>query len=123
MMARPKGKRDEAEIKSAIEEFMAGEKLTDIAERRGVSQPTISYWLRKWGTHYFPAQFKLRKQGRRMATEPTARDKKIMKAIASGRTFGEVAKKHGISRTRVAAICETWASRGYRVKIVDETSG
>jgi hypothetical protein len=119
MMARPKGKRDVAEIKSAIEECMAGATLTSIAERRGVSQPTISYWLHKWGKVYYPT-FKLRKQGRRQAVVPTKRDQRILKAIASGRTFGEVANKHRISRTRVASICKTWADRAYKVPVTPE---
>ena len=37
MMARPKGKRDFEQIRSAIDEFMAGEKPVDIGERRGAS--------------------------------------------------------------------------------------
>lgn len=114
-MARPKGKRDFEQIKSAIEEFMAGEKLVDIGERRGVSQPTVSYWLRKWGPKLHPTTFQLRKQGRRKDIEPNKRDQKIIKMIVTGRTFGEVAKKYSISRTRVRAICATWRERGYQV--------
>lgn len=120
-MARPKGKRDFEQIRTAIDEFMAGEKLVDIGDRRGVSQPTVSYWLRKWGPKLHPTTFKLRKQGRRKETEPNKRDQKIIKMIVTGKTFGEIAKKFGISRTRVAAIGTTWRNRGYQLP-VDQTA-
>lgn len=122
MMARPKGVRDFEQIRSAIDEFMAGEKLTDIGERRGVSQPTVSYWLRKWGLKLYPTTFRLRKQGRRKDTVPNRRDQKIIKMIVTGRTFGEVAKKYGISRTRVAAIVATWGERGYKVPVAESAA-
>jgi transposase len=115
MMARPKGKRPEAEIRSAIEEFMAGEKLNAIADRYGVRQPTVSYWIHKWGEAFFPGQFKLRKQGRRKDLAPNKRDQNIMRMVVEGKSSGQIAMKYAISRTRVAAICKTWGSRGYKV--------
>lgn len=116
MMSRPKGKRDPAVLRAAIKSFMAGEKLVDIAARHRVKQPSVSYWLRKYGPKFYPKTFKLRKQGRRMATEPCDRDKEIMRLVVTeGKKCAEVSRTYGITRSRVVGIVKTWVDRGYKV--------
>lgn len=116
MMARPNGRRDEAVIKTAIDRFMRGDKLDDIAETAGVKQPTVSYWLRKHGLKLYGKGFRLRKQGRRKATQPNSRDKDIMKKLAAGMPTTVLADDYGLSRTRIAAICNTWIARDYKAE-------
>lgn len=115
MTTKPKAKRPEADIRSAIVEYMAGEKLKAIAGRHGVHQATVSGWARKWGDAFYPGQCKLRTQGRRKDVFPNKRDQKIMKMLLEGRTLRKIAMKYGISRARVAAIYKTWHDRGYEV--------
>jgi transposase-like protein len=111
-LARPTGKRDENEIKEAIQSFLDGEKTEAIADKHGVTQPTISYWLHKHGKRLFGDKFKLRKPGRPPMAKPSRRDKEILSMRADGRTMSYIAGEFGITRSRVSKIIETWKGRG-----------
>ena len=73
MMARPKGKRRPMkEIAQAVKMYVRGDLMTDIASRFGVTQPTVSYWVRRYGDKFSPRKFKLRTQGRHTIKEPNS---------------------------------------------------
>jgi len=95
MMSRPPGHRDQTEIRQCIEEFAHGAKQKDLAEKFGVSQPTISYWIRTFGDAIMGKKFKFRKQGRPKLKEPSQRDKDILKSVAAGTKYGDVAAHYG----------------------------
>jgi hypothetical protein len=114
MMSRPPGHRDEIEIRQCIEEFAHGAKQKALAEKFGVKQPTISYWLHRFGKKFMGPKFRVRKQGRPKLPEPSARDKEIIAKCAAGLSFSDAATEYGITPTRVCAICNLWVRRGYR---------
>lgn len=115
MMSRPPGHRDETEIRQCIEEFAHGAKQKDLAEKFGVSQPTISYWITTFGEKFMGKKFKFRKQGRPQLKEPSQRDKDILVAVAKGEKYSDIAIRYGITSARVWSVCNTWVGRGYRV--------
>ena len=115
MMSRPPGHRDQTEIRQCIEEFAHGAKQKDLADKFGVSQPTISYWISTFGEAVMGKKCKFRKQGRPKLKEPSQRDKDILVSVASGEKYGDVAARYGITHARVWSICNTWVKRGYRV--------
>lgn len=114
MMARPTGHRDEAEIRQCIEEFAQGAKQKDLATKYGVRQPTISYWVRAYGKKVMGTKFRFRSQGRPKLSQPSDRDKEILRLVAEGSRYSDIARKFGISDSRVGAICDLWVKRDYR---------
>jgi len=65
------------------------------------------------------------KRGRKMRTQPTERDKNILKQIAEGMTLTELAKYWGVSRQRIHQIRNRWSYgryKGYKPShVVEET--
>ena len=65
------------------------------------------------------------KRGRKMRTQPTERDKNILKQIAEGKSLTELAKYWGVSRQRIHQISKRWSYgryKGYKASIaVEET--
>ena len=65
------------------------------------------------------------KTGRKMRTQPTERDKNILKQIAEGMTLTELAKYWGVSRQRIHQIRNRWSYgryKGYKPSnVVEET--
>jgi len=117
MMARPKGKpRAMKDIRQAVEMYIAGEKMDDIAEKFGVTQPTVSYWMKRHGKSLGHDRYiqSIRKQGRRQDAEPSERDQEIVCKALMGVPAAQIAKNKGITRARASYIFKTWVSRGYR---------
>ena len=102
------------QIRQCIEEFAHGATQKSLAEKFGVKQPTVSYWVHAFGTQVLGPKFKARKQGRPQLKEPNARDKKILARVAAGERYSDLAKVFGISSARIGSICTLWVSRGYR---------
>ena len=65
------------------------------------------------------------KTGRKMRTQPTERDKSILKQIAEGKTLTELGKYWGVSRQRIHQIRNRWSYgryKGYKPShVVEET--
>lgn len=116
MMARPKGKpRAMRDIRQAVEMYIAGAKMTDIAAKFGVKQPTVSYWVRRHGVSLGSKRYvaSIRKQGRRQDKVPNDRDKEIMFRAMMGVPASHLAAEKGITRARASFIVKTWLKRGY----------
>lgn len=116
MMARPKGKpRAMADINTAVEMYTAGDRMTDIADRFGVTQPTVSYWMQRYGLAIGGRSFvrSKRKQGRRPDVVPNERDQEIMLWASLGMPASHIAQRVGITRARASYIIKTWSKRGY----------
>lgn len=116
MMARPKGKPRAAEdIRKAVEMYIAGDKMNDIAAPFGVTQPTVSYWMKRHGKRIGKKRFidAQRKQGRRQDEEPNDRDKEIVYLASLGVPASHLALQNGVSRARASYIIKTWLGRGY----------
>ncbi len=65
----------------------------------------------------------LLKRGRKMRTQPTERDKQILKQIAEGMGLTELGKYWKISKQRVHQIRERWSYgryKGYKPSLVVE---
>ena len=65
----------------------------------------------------------LMKRGRKMRTQPTERDKNILKQITEGKSLTELAKYWGVSRQRIHQIRNRWSYcryKGYKPSIVVE---
>ena len=63
------------------------------------------------------------KTGRKMRTQPTERDKNILKQIAEGMSLTEIGKYWGVSRQRIHQIRNRWSYgryKGYKPSIVVE---
>ena len=63
------------------------------------------------------------KRGRKMRTQPTERDKNILKQITEGKSLTELAKYWGVSRQRIHQIRNRWSYgryKGYKPYIVVE---
>jgi uncharacterized protein YjcR len=114
MMARPPGHRDDKEVRQCIEEYAHGAKQKDLADKFGVTQPTISYWISTFGAQVMGEKFKFRQQGRPQKKEPSDRDKAIIAAVAQGAKYADLSEMYGITPTRIGAICTLWVGRGYR---------
>lgn len=116
MMARPKGKpRQMRDIRKAIEMYIGGTRMRDIAAKFHVTQPTVTYWCKRHGETMFPGKYMtaVRKQGRRAEAEPNDRDKDIIFKAAAGVPVIKQAKDLNISRARASFIVKTWIERGY----------
>ena len=117
-MARPRGKnRSKEEVRAAVLRYMAGDKVEAIANDMGVAQPTISYWMKKYGKLFGDAEgqkFKRRGRGRRMAEEPCDRDKEILNLYACGVPPAHLARVYGVKRQRAWSIIQAWLARGYQ---------
>ena len=117
MMARPKGKpRARKDIRQAVKMYIDGVKMTEIATKFGVTQPTISYWVKRHGKsisgeRYLKAR---RKQGRRQDEAPNERDKEIILKIMLGVPAAHIADQNGLSRARASFIVKTWTNRSYK---------
>ena len=65
------------------------------------------------------------KAGRKMRTQPTERDKNILKQITEGKSLTELAKYWGVSRQRIHQIRNRWSYgryKGYKPShVVEET--
>ena len=70
MMARPKTKRDTKEVAEAVRAYAAGMPVAQIAREHGVQPPTISYWMKKWGSRFGGENFEVRLRGRHRDKEP-----------------------------------------------------
>jgi transposase len=103
------------DVKAALESYIAGEKMTVIAARYGVTQPTVSYWVKRHGKSMAGKRYLMskRKQGRRRDTEPNERDKKIILFALLGVPVVRIANAYGVSRSRANFIIATWDERGY----------
>lgn len=118
MMARPAGKpRAMADIREAITMYKANVKVADIAEKFGVTQPTISYWVRRHGSSIGGKSFKVRKQGRRKNDAPCARDAEIMQMAGMGVPQVVLARILAVTRSRVSYIVKTWTKRGFQPEV------
>lgn len=117
MMARPKGKpRAMKDIRQAVKMYIDGVKMDDIAAKFHVTQPTVSYWMKRHGEDIGKGDFiqAQRKQGRRAETAPNERDAKIMTLVALGVPAAKVGQDHGLARQRAWFIVKTWTDRGYK---------
>jgi len=110
---RPKGNRPREQIIAAVTAYVGGELMDDIAARFGVTQPTVSYWVNKYGQECGGAKFVRRKQGRRAEVAPDQRDMRILFKAINGSSFAAIGREHGISRARVAYIVKTWRQRSF----------
>ena len=67
----------------------------------------------------------LMKRGRKMRTQPTERDKNILKQLAEGKKLTELAKYWAISKQRISQIRKRWSYgryKGYKPsQVVEET--
>ena len=64
-----------------------------------------------------------KKRGRKMRTQPTERDKQILKELSQGKTLTELANYWGVSRQRIHQIRNRWSYgryKGYKPSIVVE---
>lgn len=115
MMARPRGpKRSKKVIAEAVKRYMANEPVDDIAKDIGVTQPTVSYWMKRYGKLFGNRRFRLRTQGRRKNLEPCDRDKQILFLHSLGVPAAKIAREYGFkSRARASFIIKTWRERGY----------
>lgn len=114
MMARPPGShRSKAVIQEAVKRYMSDELVETIASDVGVTQPTISYWMRRYGKDMGGTGFKRRSRGRRLAEVPTGRDQDIISLRDCGVPIRFIGKMFGLARQRVNFIVKTWAERGY----------
>jgi len=117
MMARPKGKpRPMKDLKQAVEMYIAGIKMTEIAAKFGVTQPTVSYWVKRHGNtlgkdRYWKA---VRKQGRRQDKVPSDRDRDIVMKALMGMPVSHIGVAMGMTRQRSSYIVKTWLERGYQ---------
>jgi hypothetical protein len=106
-----------ADIRQAVERYIAGDKMNDIAAHFGVTQPTVSYWVKRHGLTIGAARYKkaLRHRGRRMDKEPSKRDQEIILFSALGVPFSDIIKGKGyeVSRARIGYIVKTWKKRGW----------
>jgi hypothetical protein len=87
-----------------------------IAAEAGVTQPTVSYWMKKYGKtyeKYGKGEFTRRTRGRRKETEPNDRDKEIVYLSSLGMPAAHIAEKHKMKRSRASFIIKTWRERGY----------
>lgn len=116
MMARPKGKpRAMKDIRRAVNMYIDGVKMDDIAAQFGVTQPTVTYWMKRHGESLGRAKFiqSKRKQGRRADTTPGERDADICLKVKLGVPAAQMGTQHGITRARASYIVKTWDKRGY----------
>lgn len=115
MMARPKAKRPVKDIRRAVELYICGSKMQDIADMFNVTQPTVTYWVKKHGKSMFGKTYEksVRSQGRRTDEVPNERDKNLIYKAAAGVPVTAQAKELGISRARASYIVKTWIDRGY----------
>jgi hypothetical protein len=64
-----------------------------------------------------------KKRGRKMRTQPTERDKQILKELSQGKTLTELSNYWGVSRQRIHQIRNRWSYgryKGYKPSIVVE---
>ena len=65
------------------------------------------------------------KRGRKMITQPTERDKQILKDLAGGQSLTKLAKYWGISKQRISQIKKRWSYGRYKFYkpslVVEET--
>ena len=110
-MPRLKGRRSNSILAAAIKDYMAGDPVKLIAQRFEVSQPTITYWAKKFGSRFGGPGFVLRSQGLRPDKEPTERNRQILE-MADLYSQVHIAKLFGLSRERISTIISTWKERG-----------
>lgn len=115
MMARPKTKRPMATIRQAVKLYIDGVKMDVIAEKFGVTQPTVSYWVKRHGKTMFGRKYtkSKRQRGRRMDLVPNERDAEIVRQVHVGIPAIRLAEQYGIKRQRASYIAKTWRERGY----------
>lgn len=85
----------------ALEEYRSGpETTTKIAARYGISAATLTVMARKAG-------MPLRSRGRKLATEPSLVQKRILQ-MTQHATYVAVGRKFGCSKQRVSKIVHRW---------------
>ena len=95
------------ETRTSIEQLLTGTSLTQtaIAARYGVSPKMVSCIARAIG--FGPWTRKPERKGRSPAQ--VARDREIVRLVAMGRTYREIAEQYGISRQRAHQIMRRYA--------------
>ena len=103
------------DIRKAVALYIAGEKMNDIAAKFGITQPTVSYWVKRHGKNMGDGHsaITMRKRGRRRDKVPCDRDKEIVFLAALGVPAAHIGKEYGFTRARASYIVKTWLSRGY----------
>jgi hypothetical protein len=95
-------------IESALEDYTNRSLLVkDIAAKHGVTEPTIVYWVMKFGVD---RGIELRKPGCRPRAVPSVRDRRILRR-ASEVPYDMVAEEFGVTRQRVGRIVSIWRKR------------
>lgn len=113
---RPKGRRPREQIIAAVKAYVAGELMEDIAARFGVTQPTVSYWINKFGQQYGGTKFFRRNRGRRAEISPNTRDMTMLFKAINGAPLASIGREHDLTRARVSYIVKTWGQRGFVVR-------
>src|ERR1044072_3567689 len=108
-MSRPKVATPMEVIESALEDYTNRSLLVkDIAAKYGVTEPTIVYWVMKFGEE---RGIELRGPGCRPRAVPTVRDRRILRR-ASEVPYDIVAEEFGTTRQRIGRIVSIWRERG-----------
>lgn len=92
-------------IKQALEQFVAGQRLEDIAIRCKVTVGAVSCWAKR-------ANLPPRVQGRTSKDRPDALDMEIVRSVRTvvdgAPTLTEIGDKHGVTRAAVHRIWKRW---------------
>lgn len=86
---------------AALADYQKGQQTTkEIAASFGISQSTLTVWATNAG-------LKLRPRGRRKQTEPTAKQREILR-MAEVHTYEQVGKHFGMEKQAIHRIVKRW---------------
>ena len=109
-MSRPKIPTPEHIIEQALDDYTNDSLLVeDIAKKYGFTEPTIVYWVKKYGER---RGIKLHGRGCRPRAIPTVRERQILRR-ATEVPYHIVGSEFGVSRARVGKSVTTWKERGW----------